>query len=65
MSDFSIPVPAWNDIPQIKCNGRASCNDSNQVIVPLEDGQLTISMYTSGFRIQTGKNRKDEYGMLK
>lgn len=65
MSDFSIPVPAWNDIPQIKCHGSAVCQDNNQVSIPLEEGVLTISMYTSGFRIQAGQNRKDEYGMLK
>lgn len=65
MSDFSVPVPLWNDILQINVTGSAQAINNAKVILPTEEGLMTISMFESGFRIQLGELRQDNYQILK
>lgn len=65
MSGFALPVPEWNDIKQISCTDTASLNEAGQVIIAGEQGEIIISMFANGFRLQTGQSRTYDYGMIK
>ncbi|BDX08356.1 alpha-xylosidase [Planctobacterium marinum] len=65
MSGFTLPVPAWNDIAQLNCTGTAFLDTSGAVIIPSDGGDISISLFESGFRFQIGPKNDYDYGMLK
>ena len=65
MSEFSISVPKWNDIPQLTISGVAILASNNTVQLPTQFGQLTVSLLNIGIRFQIGCSRDYDYQMLK
>lgn len=65
MSDFSVTVPKWNDIPQLAIEGLAMLSEQNTVIFPTVYGDLTVSMFDIGVRFQLGESRDYDYQMIK
>lgn len=65
MSEFSVTVPQWNDIPQLTISGAAKLAPNNTVQLPTEFGHLNISLFNIGVRFQIGCSRDYDYQMLK
>ncbi len=65
MSEFAVSVPTWNDIWQLNITGEAQVVNSGKVILPTEQGLLTLTLFDSAVRLQLGKFRDYDYKMLK
>lgn len=65
MSEFSVSVPQWNNIPQLTVSGIAKLLPNNTVQLHTQLGHLIISLFDIGVRFQIGNNRDYNYEMLK
>ena len=65
MSDFLIPVPDWDRIPQIAITGAAIQQHNNTVVLPTDAGDMTVTLSKHGVRIRLGERLDYDYGMLK
>jgi alpha-D-xyloside xylohydrolase len=65
MSEFSVSVPQWNNIPQLAINGIAKLSEQNTVIFSTDYGDLAVSMFDIGVRFQIGDRRDYDYQMIK
>ena len=65
MSEFTLPVPSWNDILQLEITGLANKNQNQEVELPTENGVLRITMLANGFRFQSADEREYDYQILK
>lgn len=65
MSEFSVSVPQWNNIPQLSINGIAKLSEQNTVIFSTDYGDLAVSMFDIGVRFQIGDRRDYDYQMIK
>jgi alpha-D-xyloside xylohydrolase len=65
MSEFSVSVPQWNNIPQLAINGIAKLSEQNTVIFSTDYGDLAVSMLDIGVRFQIGDRRDYDYQMIK
>lgn len=64
MSEFSLPVPSWNNIPPIEVTGIARLLSDNQVVIGTSEGEMHITFFDCGVRILMGKERRDDYQIL-
>ena len=69
MSEFALPSPKWNEIPQLEINGIANLSADNVVRLPSDHGDIYISIIEvakeAGIRIQIGESRNFDYQMIK
>ncbi|XOV78526.1 MAG: alpha-xylosidase [Aestuariibacter sp.] len=65
MSEFSVVNPDWNSVAQVSITAAGTCISKGKVAIETSAGEMYISTYSTGIRIQCGTQRQLDYGMLK
>lgn len=61
----TVATPDWGRIPPVAITGAARLVDNGKaVVLPTTDGDLHLSLHREGLRLQIGRRRTIDYGIL-